>query len=96
MPERQTVALQDTEGFTIFLQEVPRADRVPNQCALWFQVAERRRLVRRVVRARGHLRPSAPRKSYRGYGAELADPDGYLLRLWDEAIDEGRSERRKA
>ena len=25
-----------------------------------------------------------PRRSYWGYGAELADPDGYLVRLWDE------------
>jgi Glyoxalase/Bleomycin resistance protein/Dioxygenase superfamily len=24
------------------------------------------------------------RKSYWGYWAELADPDGYLIRLWDE------------
>jgi len=24
------------------------------------------------------------RKSYWGYGAELTDPDGYLVRLWDE------------
>ena len=25
-----------------------------------------------------------PRKSYWGYGAELVDPDGYLIRLGDE------------
>jgi predicted enzyme related to lactoylglutathione lyase len=25
-----------------------------------------------------------PQKVYRGYGAELVDPDGYRLRLWDE------------
>lgn len=25
-----------------------------------------------------------PRTSYWGYGAELADPDGYVIRLWDE------------
>lgn len=36
VPDRQTVALQDTEGFTIFLQEV-RTAVAPNQCALWFQ-----------------------------------------------------------
>jgi hypothetical protein len=28
--------------------------------------------------------PMAPRKSNWGYGAELADPDGYFVRLWDE------------
>jgi predicted enzyme related to lactoylglutathione lyase len=25
-----------------------------------------------------------PRKTSWGYGAELVDPDGYLVRLWDE------------
>ena len=25
-----------------------------------------------------------PEKNFWGYGAELADPDGYLVRLWDE------------
>ena len=39
VPDRQTVALQDTRDFTIFLQEV-RSPVVPNQCALWFQVAD--------------------------------------------------------
>jgi hypothetical protein len=24
------------------------------------------------------------RLTYWGYGAELIDPDGYLIRLWDE------------
>lgn len=36
-PERQTVALQDTDDFTIFLQEV-RSPVVPSAYALWFQV----------------------------------------------------------
>ena len=26
----------------------------------------------------------APQKLYWGYGAELRDPDGYLLHVWDE------------
>jgi hypothetical protein len=25
-----------------------------------------------------------PQKLFWGYGAELTDPDGYLVRLWDE------------
>ena len=35
-------------------------------------------------RARGIEFVHAPRNSFWGYGAELADPDGYLVRLWDE------------
>ena len=82
MPDRQTVALQDTEGFTIFLQQ-NSSPVVPNQCALWFQVADVDATFAEWS-ARGVAFAHAPRKSYWGYGAELADPDGYLIRLWDE------------
>ena len=58
IPERRAVAVQDGEGFTIFLEEA------------WS--------------ARGVEFAHGPIKSYWGYGAELADPDGYLIRLWDE------------
>jgi hypothetical protein len=34
--------------------------------------------------ARGAEFSHGPRKSSWGYGAELKDPDGYLVRLWDE------------
>jgi predicted enzyme related to lactoylglutathione lyase len=34
--------------------------------------------------ARGIEFSHGPRKTYWGYGAELQDPDGYLIRLWDE------------
>ena len=34
--------------------------------------------------ARGAEFAHAPQKTYWGYGAELKDPDGYLIRLWDE------------
>jgi catechol 2,3-dioxygenase-like lactoylglutathione lyase family enzyme len=37
VPDRQTVALQDSSDFTIFLQQVP-ARVEPLGCALWFQV----------------------------------------------------------
>ena len=82
VPDRQTVALQDTEGFTIFLQEV-RSAVAPNQAALWFQVADVDATFADWS-ARGVAFAHGPRKSYWGYGAELADPDGYLIRLWDE------------
>ena len=82
VPDQQAVALQDTDGFTIFLQEVQSAV-VTNRCALWFRVDD--------VDAtfadwstRGVEFTHGPRKSHWGYGVELADPDGYLIRLWDE------------
>jgi predicted enzyme related to lactoylglutathione lyase len=83
------VALQDGEGFAIFLQQVV-APVQPNGCALWFQVtdvdatfAERS--------ARGVTFSHAPRKTYWGYGSELKDPDGYLIRLWDERSMQAKS-----
>jgi catechol 2,3-dioxygenase-like lactoylglutathione lyase family enzyme len=82
VPDRRTVALQDTGGFTIFLQEVAPAI-VANQCALWFQVADVEATFAEWS-GRGVEFAHGPRKSYWGYGAELVDPDGYLVRLWDE------------
>lgn len=82
VPDRETVALQDTEGFTIFLQEaLPTV--VSSQCALWFQVADVE-VTFAEWSGRGVEFAHGPRKSYWGYGAELVDPDGYLVRLWDE------------
>jgi predicted enzyme related to lactoylglutathione lyase len=82
VPDRKTVALQDTGGFTIFLQEAG-APVVPNQCALWFQVTDVDATFAAWA-ARGVEFAHPPRKNYWGYGAELADPDGYAIRLWDE------------
>src|SRR5262245_9901274 len=82
VPERSTVALQDGNDFTLFLQQVPaRVD--PLGCAFWFQVDDVEATHAEWTK-RGVNFVHAPRKSYWGYGAELQDPDGYLVRLWDE------------
>jgi catechol 2,3-dioxygenase-like lactoylglutathione lyase family enzyme len=81
VPEQRTTALQDTDGFTIFLREAP-APINPNGCAFWFQVADVDATFAAYA-ARGVTFTHGPRKSYWGYGVELADPDGYLIRLWD-------------
>ena len=80
--ERHSVALQDSDGFAIFLQEVS-SDVKPNGCALWFQVADVDAIFADWS-ARGVVFSHGPRKSFWGYGVELVDPDGYCLRLWDE------------
>lgn len=81
VPDRHTVALQDSDGFTIFLRAVASAV-APNECALWFQVSDVDATFAEWS-ARGVAFAHGPRKTYWGYGAELADPDGYLVRLWD-------------
>ena len=82
VPERHTVAVQDSDDFTIFLQETRAAVR-PNSCTLYFRVADVERAFVEWT-ARGVAFSHGPRKVYWGYGAELADPDGYLVRLWNE------------
>jgi predicted enzyme related to lactoylglutathione lyase len=82
VPDRQTVALQDGNDFTIFLQQAQSGVH-PNGCALWFQVADVDATFGEWSE-RGVQFAHGPRRSYWGYGAELRDPDGYLVRLWDE------------
>jgi catechol 2,3-dioxygenase-like lactoylglutathione lyase family enzyme len=82
VPDRQTVALQDGNDFTIFLQQTQSGVH-PNGCALWFQVADVDATFGEWSE-RGVQFAHGPRRSYWGYGAELRDPDGYLVRLWDE------------
>jgi catechol 2,3-dioxygenase-like lactoylglutathione lyase family enzyme len=82
VPDQRSVALNDSAGFAIFLQEMP-APIVPNGCALWFQVGDVD-ATHAEWTGRGVAFAHPPRKSYWGYGVELVDPDGYLIRLWDE------------
>ena len=76
-----TVSLQDGEGFAIFLQERPGA--AANGTALWFQVDDVD-AIHAEWTARGVAFSHGPQKNFWGYGPELADPDGYIVRLWDE------------
>ena len=80
VPDSRTIALEDSEGFAIFLQEASSLV-APDGCALWFQVTD---LTRPEWSARGVKFAHGPGKSYWGYGVELVDPDGYLVRPWDE------------
>jgi len=82
VPDRQMVALQDGGDYTIFLQEVA-APVDPNGTALWFQVDDVEASFAEWS-ARGAQFAHAPSKRYWGYGAELRDPDGYRVRLWDQ------------
>ena len=81
IPDRRTVALQDGEGFTIFLQE--RTAVAPNGIAVWFQVDDVDSTFDAWT-ARGVVFAHGPRKNFWGYGPELTDPDGYAVRLWDQ------------
>jgi len=82
IPDRLTVAVRDEFDFTIFLVE-SKASHAAAGIALWFQVADVD-VTHAQMSGRGIRFNHAPAKMFWGYGAELADPDGHLIRLWDE------------
>ena len=81
VPERRTVALRDSDGFAIFLCEAVSPIGADGH-ALWFQVDDVDATFAAWT-ARGTVFSHGPRKSFWGYGVELADPDGRPVRLWD-------------
>jgi len=82
IPDRLTVAVRDQFDFTIFLVQSPAAPQGAGT-ALWFQV-ESVDATHAAWLQRGVAFNHAPAKMFWGYGAELTDPDGHLIRLWDE------------
>jgi catechol 2,3-dioxygenase-like lactoylglutathione lyase family enzyme len=82
VPARFAAALQDSGGFTLFLEQTPDFSGRPT-CILTFRVDDVDKRAA-ALRAEGVVFESPPQKLFWGYGAELRDPDGYLVRLWDE------------
>jgi catechol 2,3-dioxygenase-like lactoylglutathione lyase family enzyme len=75
-------ALQDSGGFGLFIEQRPAAECTPS-CVVTFRVEDVDAFAR-VMQSRGVTFAATPQKLFWGYGAELCDPDGYLVRLWDE------------
>ena len=82
IPDHKTVAVKDDADLTVFLYEKPDAQGIAS-CTLTFQVADVDAKYRELS-AKGVVFEKAPQKVFWGYGAELRDPDGYLIYLWDE------------
>ena len=80
--ERRIVALNDSDGFALFLHQAGGPIE-PRGCALWFQVDDVAATFADWS-ARGVRFAHGPQKSFWGWGVELIDPDGYRIRLWDE------------
>jgi predicted lactoylglutathione lyase len=59
------------------------SSNVVPECTLYFQVDDVDRLHRSLA-DRGVAFVYAPQQNPWGYGAELLDPDGHTVRLWDE------------
>ena len=81
VPARNASALIDDGGFTIFVEQQGAS---PSEgTALYFQVDDVDETHARLS-AREIPFAHPPQKVFWGYGAELVDPDGYRVRLWDE------------
>lgn len=81
-PATTTVAIQDDAGFTIFLNQTT-GKIAGAKCTMVIQVKDVDRRHRELKR-KGIKFISAPQKLMWGYGAELLDPDGYQINLWDK------------
>ncbi len=77
-----TIAIQDDDGFTIFLQKTAKP-LVNEKCALTIQVEDVDSVSQRLAE-KGLKFLELPKRLFWGYGAEIADTDGYVIRLWDE------------
>ena len=82
VPARRTYALVDDADFTIFLQ--PASGGFGEARPAFTLQVDDVEAKHAELSSRGVTFVSAPAKQYWGYGAELDDPDGYRLMLWDE------------
>jgi catechol 2,3-dioxygenase-like lactoylglutathione lyase family enzyme len=78
----RAVALQDSGGFGLFVEQRPAEECKPS-CVVTFRVEDVDALAR-TLQTKGVSFSAMPQKLFWGYGAELRDPDGYLVLLWDE------------
>jgi catechol 2,3-dioxygenase-like lactoylglutathione lyase family enzyme len=80
IPDRKTAAMRDDADLTVFLYEGELAPCPGISFTIQVDDVEARH---RDLAAAGIGFVHPPMKVFWGYGAELRDPDGYILRLWD-------------
>lgn len=82
VPERKMVAVRDTHDFTLFLSqgEVPQS---PGAFMFYFSV-ENVHAFHLSLSEAGIAFVHEPKSVDWGFGAELLDPNGYRLGVWDE------------
>jgi predicted enzyme related to lactoylglutathione lyase len=75
-------AIQDRAGFTIFLVKTKKS-LAGEKVTLTIQVKSVDRKHEKLE-ATGIKFVNPPQNLFWGYGAELRDPDGYMINLWDQ------------
>lgn len=81
IPDRKTAAMRDDADLTIFVYEGGVADCPGISLTIQVDDVEAKHV---ALAADGIPFVHPPMKVSCGDGAELCDPDGYRLRLWDE------------
>ena len=81
IPDRETAAMRDDADLTIFLYEGNVVDCPGISFTIQVDDVEAKH---DLLAAGGVPFVHPPMKVFWGYGAELCDPDGYRLRLWDQ------------
>ena len=81
IPDRKTAAMRDDADLTIFPYHAAVADCPGISFTIQVDDVEAKHDALAAVGVR-FVHP--PMKVFWGYGAELCDPDGYRLRLWDQ------------
>src|SRR6516164_8448174 len=79
--DRRTAAMRDDADLTIFLFEGEVVDCPGISFTIQVDDVDARH---DALVAAGVAFVHPPMKVFWGYGAELRDPDGYILRLWDQ------------
>jgi catechol 2,3-dioxygenase-like lactoylglutathione lyase family enzyme len=81
IPQAKTAALRDSAGLTVFVYEGEVIACPGIAITLQVEDVDAKHL---ELSAAGIAFVHEPKKVFWGYGAELLDPDGYCLRLWDK------------
>jgi catechol 2,3-dioxygenase-like lactoylglutathione lyase family enzyme len=81
IPDRKTAAMRDDADLTIFLYQAEVVDCPGISFTVQVDDVEAKHA---ALAAAGVPFVHPPMKLFWGYGAELCDPDGYRLRLWDQ------------
>jgi catechol 2,3-dioxygenase-like lactoylglutathione lyase family enzyme len=81
LQDRRVAAVQDDADITLILFQVD--GRIDTSSCIFSYEVDNVEATHRTLAARGVPFTYAPQRNDWGYGAELLDPDGYRVRLWD-------------
>src|SRR4029077_10295117 len=86
-------AIEDSAGFTIFLVKTTKS-LAGEKVTLTIQVKSVDRKHKELA-TKGIKFVNSPQNLFWGYGAELRDPDGYMINLWDK-VSMSKANRQKS